>query len=367
MQLLRDIDVPTLLLDKKKCLANMERMAAKAARNKLAFRPHTKTHQSRVVGQWFRGFGVNAITVSSLKMAHYFAEDGWLDITVAFPLNLRELNRVRELAAKIALNVVVENPEAVEALSREIRHPLNVYLKADTGYHRTGLSPDQSGPIEHIMDQVDAAKWLTFKGFIAHAGHSYRARGVVEIQAFHEESLAEMNRLRERYLDRYPNLVTSIGDTPTCSTMEDFPGITEIRPGNFVFYDLTQYHIGSCKLEDIAVAVACPVVAKHPRRNEIVVYGGGIHFSKDRLQLPDGRIIYGQVVQAEANRWSIPEQPIYVKSLSQEHGIIKATPDLLEKTAIGDLLLVLPVHSCMTADLMKGYLLLDGEQITMMS
>jgi D-serine deaminase-like pyridoxal phosphate-dependent protein len=140
--------------------------------------------------------------------------------------------------------------------------------------------------------------------------------------------------------------------------------VNEIRPGNLVFYDLAQCAIGSCLIDQIAVAMACPVVAKYPDRNEVVVYGGGVHFSKDFLKQPDGIIHYGKIVNLNNAGWSVEETGMYVKSLSQEHGIIHAEKELAEKIKVGDFLGILPVHSCLTAESMKSYLTLDGERIS---
>lgn len=109
---------PTLLLDKQKCLANINAMAERANRSNVIFRPHFKTHQSHEVGRWIRNAGVQKITVSSVKMADYFAEDGWTDITVAFPVNVHEKRRINELAEKITLNLLVVTPENIGWLAR---------------------------------------------------------------------------------------------------------------------------------------------------------------------------------------------------------------------------------------------------------
>jgi D-serine deaminase-like pyridoxal phosphate-dependent protein len=103
---------PTLLVDKEICLRNMERMAQKAAEHNLRFRPHFKTHQSLKIGKWFRQFGVEAITVSSVQMAEYFAGDGWNDITIAFPVNILEIDNINRLASGIKLGLLVENTKA---------------------------------------------------------------------------------------------------------------------------------------------------------------------------------------------------------------------------------------------------------------
>ena len=102
-----NITKPTLILDKEKCLRNIEKMVSKAENNNLTLRPHFKTHQSLIIGDWFKMFGINSITVSSIVMAKYFAENGWNDITVAFPVNIREIAEINKLAQKIKLNILI--------------------------------------------------------------------------------------------------------------------------------------------------------------------------------------------------------------------------------------------------------------------
>jgi D-serine deaminase-like pyridoxal phosphate-dependent protein len=360
------IAVPTLLLDRQKCQHNIQRMADKAGRLGLSLRPHFKTHQSSSIGRWFRQAGVDKITVSSLRMAEYFANDHWLDITVAFPVNLLEIDLINRLAAYIRLNLLVESVESVQFLDRHLRHPVGVFIKIDVGTHRTGVEADDEEAIDRILEKIGNARKVRFLGFLAHAGHTYRAQGIEEVRAIHETYLGLLATLCAHYRPTFPELILSVGDTPSCSLMEDFPGVQEIRPGNFVFYDVMQIGIGSCSPDDVAVAMACPVVATHPSRNEIVVYGGGIHFSKDRIAL-NGQAHYGLMVDWESDGWRLPDgEPAFLKSLSQEHGIVQASAEQVARTKPGDVLLFLPVHSCMTADLMKHYRTLDGEYIEML-
>ncbi|MCI5083679.1 MAG: alanine racemase [Saprospiraceae bacterium] len=357
------ISRPTLLLDKEKCLRNIERMVEKTNRNELALRPHFKTHQSHEVGRWFRNYGVQAITVSSVRMAAYFAADGWEDITIAFPHNVHESEKVAELAEKIQLQIVVENTASLTYLSEYLKHDLSVFIKADLGYHRTGLEIEQKDQIDAILELIEEHDYFQFKGFLAHAGDSYDARSTTGIMEIHERSLAKAKAFRKAYQADYPEMIISYGDTPCCSAAEHFEGIDELRPGNFVFYDLSQWHIGSCSLDQIAVAMACPVVAKHPERGEAVVYGGGVHFSKDRATNEQEETYYGLLVEPLEEGWNIMESAPIMKSLSQEHGIIKAETEWVEQLEIGQIVFVLPVHSCMTADIMKEYLCLDGSWI----
>ena len=121
-----------------------------------------------------------------------------------------------------------------------------------------------------------------------------------------------------------------------------------------------QTQIGSCQLGDIAVALACPIVAKHANRQEVVIYGGGIHLSKDRMDWA-GKTIFGLPVLLTLDGWEMPDGESYVCSISQEHGVVKCSGALFKKLEIGGLVGILPVHSCMTADLADGYLTTGGE------
>ncbi|MFH0865543.1 MAG: alanine racemase, partial [Bacteroidota bacterium] len=154
------------------------------------------------------------------------------------------------------------------------------------------------------------------------------------------------------------------GDTPSCSIMDDFTGIDEIRPGNFVFYDAMQYHLGSCKPEQIAVSVACPVVSKNKERCELVIYGGAVHLSKDFITDKNNNRIYGLVAKSDTDEWGaiIPDTKII--SVTQEHGIIRTNKTFFESTEIGDVVNVLPVHSCLCANNFSKYFLTTGKWIS---
>ena len=355
---------PTLLLDKNKCLKNIAGMADKAKTHNLVFRPHFKTHQSIEIGRWIRAFGVEKITVSSLKMAEYFAEDNWQDITVAFPVNLLEIERINKLAAKIKLNLLVESQMVTQRLDELLRFPVSLFIKIDAGYHRTGLTLRETDEIERIIQAIESSKHLRFEGFLVHSGHTYNAPDLPTIERIHNESLEQLGQLKDKYGGEKKNLVLSIGDTPACATVNHFAPATEIRPGTFVFFDLMQHHLGACEPDDIAIAMACPVVAKHPSRNEVVIYGGAVHFSKDYFLDAQGEKVFGYYAKATAQGWGRPQSCCKVKALSQEHGIIQACDQHFAEMEIGQIIHIIPVHSCLTANLMKSYLTLEGKKIS---
>ncbi|GAB2526550.1 alanine racemase [Rufibacter soli] len=367
MTYLDQISEPTLLLNQQIARANIRRMAEKSRRAGVRFRPHFKTHQSKQVGEWFKEEGVTEITVSSVKMAAYFAHHGWTDITIAFPLNRRQLPQIAKLAKQITLNLLVTSADDVAFLRKNLSVPVHLWVKIDTGYGRTGIMPKDTVALDAVMTELANTPQHSFCGFLAHAGHTYKTRHLGTIASIHQQTLEKMQALKARYAPAWSELELSIGDTPSCSVIDNFTGIDEIRPGNFVFYDLTQNQIGSCTLQDIAVAVACPIVALHPERNEVILYGGAVHFSKDALSLPNGSTIFGLVVPLTEKGWGEPLPQTSVISLSQEHGVVHTTHDLMKHFKLGGLVGVLPVHSCLAADLMKGYVTLEGERLEHLS
>jgi D-serine deaminase-like pyridoxal phosphate-dependent protein len=361
---LNDIQVPTLLLDEEKCRRNIRFMADKARRHRLRFRPHFKTHQSLEIGAWFRDQGVDRITVSSLNMALYFAAGGWSDILVAFPANIRETAKIEQLAPRVNLSLLVTARETVKALDKRMPKKVGVYIKVDTGYHRAGIPADRIAEIDALLKAVTRSRRLFFRGFLAHAGHTYGAGSGAEIKKIHRDTLDRMNRLKDHYRGRFPGLELSLGDTPACSVAEDFRGIDEIRPGNFVFYDAMQYRLGACSYDRIAVCLACPICGRSRERDELLVYGGAVHLSKEFIAEKQGGKNYGLIVKLGDKGWTAPVPGLRIIQLSQEHGLAGGRRRPVSGFKPGGILGVLPIHSCLTANLMKGYLTLTGKRIT---
>jgi len=203
---------------------------------------------------------------------------------------------------------------------------------------------------------------------LAHTGHNYKASDQDEIHKNHSKTLLDLNELKDVFRKDIPNIEVSLGDTPACSISEEFYGIDEIRPGNFVFFDIMQYVLGSCDENQIAVAMACPIIARNIDRKELVIHGGGVHFSKEFIEADDeGTKLFGSIVRITENGWSEILGGGFLSNLSQEHGIIRCSDELFDQFTIGDLIGILPVHSCMTANLMKEYLSTDGNGIKTMN
>ena len=340
-------------------------MTQKAKTNNLIFRPHFKTHQSATIGNWFRKLGITKITVSSVQMAEYFVNAGWTDVLIAFPVNLPEIGQINNLLRKVNLHLLVDSDYSTNYLNKNLIAKTGIYIEIDTGYHRTGIASNNFNEIKKILEIIRNSENIELTGLLTHAGHTYNCKSKEEIIKIHNDSINQLKIIKNHFYRDFPDAIISIGDTPSCSIAESFSGVDEIRPGNFVFYDIMQHYLGSCKTNDIAVALACPVVAKHPGRNEIVIYGGAVHLSKEFVLNNKREKVYGLVVKLNQNGWSEPLPDSWVSNLSQEHGIIKVSKNkkLFESLNIGEIVGVLPVHSCLAANLTNNYKTINGDII----
>jgi len=356
---------PAVIVDETRARANIRAMAAKARRSGVDFRPHFKTHQSAAIGRWFADEGVVRITVSSVRMAEQFAESGWKNITVAFLVNPLEVPRIRGLADYLdrrggRLGLTVDSVTAAQAV---FGLEVAVWIKVDCGYGRTGIPWNAIDKLGEVLAEIEKPA-----GLLTHTGHSYAVRGGSGLNELFTETVERLTSVRER--TGRADLKLSVGDTPCCSAVDEFPGVDEVRPGNFVFYDLMQLQIGSCTEDQLAAAAVCPVVGIYPERNQVVVHGGAVHLSKESLVLADGRPIHGQLGTLDLPPGGHPaghpaglgqvltEAPVI--SLSQEHGVIEAPAEIFQDLEIGDLVVVWPVHSCLMCDLQRDITLLPA-------
>lgn len=359
------IEKPTLLLDEAKVRRNIQRMSDKVKQAGVQLRPHFKTHQSAEIGQWFKEAGVTAVTVSSLDMGAYFIEDGWQDVLVAFPVNLRQIGLINQMAQAADLGLLLLDEQTAVSLDNQLEYPVTVWIEIDAGYGRSGIPWQNQTEINRLAQVIVDSQNMTLCGILTHAGNSYSQPSPEAIIELHSQTVSRLHQVHNGLWKVGIDTAVSIGDTPSCSIATDFAGVDEIRPGNYVFYDLMQWEMGACQEDDIAVGVACPVVAKYAENYRVILYGGGVHLSKD-MMLVDGETSYGRIAFLTNDGWGKIEPEANVVGLSQEHGIVQVSPQLFEKIEVGSLLFVLPVHSCMTVDLYRHYTTLDGKQITKM-
>ncbi|TXT57304.1 MAG: D-threo-3-hydroxyaspartate dehydratase [Candidatus Thorarchaeota archaeon] len=362
---IEDLPTPALLLDKERLHSNIEGMAKKIREFGVALRPHIKTHKCINIAEIQREKGAEGITVSSLFEAKKFAEAGFRDISYAVPLTPNKIQLVNEIREKTKLTVLLDSSIIVQKLDNkqeETKEKLPVMVKIDCGYHRSGVDPTAPEAI-HLVKKIDQSKNLKFEGIMTHAGHSYYATSLHEIQqiAIQEQQIMIdfAQRLKKEDANLYPEVI-SIGSTPTIAVTDEIKeGITEVRPGNYVFYDYTQGDLGTCDFVDCALTVASSVLSSFPTR--LVLDAGATTLSKDLgpTQINQGEY-YGQVID-DYESMSFSDS-IRITSLSQEHGkCLLVRKDLVPEA--GEMLRILPNHSCLTANLFDYYYVVEKENV----
>ena len=360
------LPTPALLLDRDVLQRNIDRMAEKASALGVALRPHIKTHKCFEIARLQRDQGARGITVATLAEARAFAAAGFDDITHAYPLDPGKFAPALDLASEITLRLTLDDAAVARALdtaAQERGQTVHIWLKVDCGNHRAGVDPASDAALQ-LAKTLHAAGSLTFDGILTHAGQAYRAGSAAELRriAAHERDVmvSFARRLREADISV---AAVSVGATPAMSAVDHLEGVDEARPGNYVFYDGTQLALGSCVLEDCAVAVLTTVVSKQPGRGQVVVDAGALALSHDPGPVHlDARPSRG-AVYAGADP-PVLHPVLRVVSVTQEHGIIAGdSPDDVAALSVGDRLRILPNHACLAAPLFDGYSVVQGGQV----
>lgn len=347
-----EITGPTLMIHRQKVANNLQQILAKTDAQQVGFRPHMKTHQHPQVGEWMKQAGVSRITVSSVEMARQHADWGWTDITIAIPVNIRMLREIQHLSMDVDLHVVVDHTDPVHALGQHKIHT-GVWIEVDTGSGRTGIPGNEIEQIQAVIHAIDHYPTLSCRGLLWHDGHQYGVRELNHIESTWQQSVQMAEQIRNAMGDRGQYLALSAGDTPSATQIDDLSQVDEVRPGNLIYYDLMQWQAGVCHLEQIAICIAAPVIGQYMDRCEIAVHAGAVHLSKESLLLSNGETIYGIPVHLRPDGWAPLSPNARVHRISQEHGLIKLSKEEMSAYSIGSLIGILPVHSCLTADVMK--------------
>jgi D-serine deaminase-like pyridoxal phosphate-dependent protein len=361
---LSELDTPALILDRARLEANIARMSARARDLGVDLRPHLKTAKSAEVGRLATAGHSGGVMVSTLKEAEYFAERGFKDLVYGVGIALPKLDRVAALQAKGAhVAVLTDDLEVARGIgvrAEALGAHFEVLIELDTGDGRAGVAPDSEALIEIGM-ALDNARGVSLRGVLTHAGHSYGCRGVAEVEEVAEAERAGAvqgaERLRAADL---PCPVVSVGSTPTAMHARSLEGVSEMRPGVYVFNDVFQAEIGSCGLEDIALSVLTTVTGQQRARGELVIDAGGLALSKDRSTAAGPRDVgYGLAVDP-GRPGELPE--LQVVRVSQEHGIVAAPGGGLPFAALppGARLRILPNHACFTAAAYEFYHVVDS-------
>jgi D-serine deaminase-like pyridoxal phosphate-dependent protein len=339
-------------------------MADAAERNGVSLRPHLKTAKSIDVARLVLQDQKGGIAVSTLKEAQYFAENGVQDIQYAVgivPDKLERVAAIQSTGARITLITdSVEVARAIAAKGPELGSAFHVQVEIDCGEGRSGALPDRPELFE-IATIIDQAPHANFAGVMTHAGHSYSCRTVVEVEEVAEAERAAVVNAAERIRELgivCPNV--SVGSTPTALYARSLEGVTETRPGVYMFGDMFQAQINSCEVSDLAVSVVAEVVSHHEPLNRLLVDAGALALSKDRStkNLPND-VGFGMVADIDGNPF-VPQ--MQVARVYQEHGQI-ALPSgrSVDDLPIGTRLRIYPNHVCMTAAMYEQYHVVDSE------
>jgi len=347
-----DLITPSLLLDEAKMMRNIDRLENHAQVLSVSLRPHLKTAKSVDVARRLLPGGDGPATVSTLAEAEMFSAAGVRDILYAVGIAPQKLPRVVVLRASgCDLSVILDNvvqAEEVAKASREARDPVPVLIEIDSDGHRGGLRPDD--PLLINIGRILHEGGAELRGVMTHAGESYTVVGNEAHAKFAEiERAAAVDAAKALRAANLPCPVVSVGSTPTAHAARDLTGVTELRAGVYVFFDLVMAGIGVCQQDDIALSVLTTVIGHQHDRGWILVDAGWMAMSRDKgtaaQTVNQG---YGVVCDEEGN--ILPD--LILSSANQEHGIITrrsgATtpmPDL----PVGTRLRILPNHACATA------------------
>jgi D-serine deaminase-like pyridoxal phosphate-dependent protein len=338
-----DSGTPVAVVDEAVMEANLRRMAEFATASGVRLRPHAKTHKSIEVARRQLALGATGLTVATLTEAETFAAAGVDEILIAHPtVGQVKLRRLGSLAARLGrLAVALDDVGIASTLPAQV----DVMWEVDTGQHRIG-TPSGEETVRAVAELVRAIGQSRFRGLITHGGHAYQAKDDVERRtaAAEEangllESAAMLRALGIEVRD------LSIGSTPTVGA-HSLEGITEIRPGTYVYGDANQVTLGVMRLEDCALAVAACVVST-PAEDRAVIDAGSKALSAD-LRVP-GMSGFGIVV----------DRPhLNVARLSEEHAVLTAAG--ATGLSVGDFVVIVPTHVCTVVNLHPEIAIFDG-------
>jgi D-serine deaminase-like pyridoxal phosphate-dependent protein len=364
---LSSLETPLLLLDEARMQRNIARMQARMDRLGVRFRPHVKTSKCPEVVRRQLAAGAHGITVSTLKEAERFADEGATDILYAVAIAPNKFDHALHLARRdLRLTLVVESAAAAEQLSRHgiaHGHCHAALIEVDTDGHRSGVRPDDP----RLLDVAAALatvgdRGAHLAGVMTHAGSSYSLSTPEALAAMAEQERAGCVAAAERLRAAGHACETvSVGSTPTALSARSLDGVTEVRAGVYVFFDLVMAGIGVCTHDEIALSVLCTVIGHRPDARWIITDAGWMAMSRDRgTQKQAHDFGYGAVCDADGR--AIAE--LAFADANQEHGVLHwtgdAAVDLAQRFPLGSQLRIVPNHACATGAQHESYAVLPS-------
>ncbi|MZP29658.1 hypothetical protein GTO91_08070 [Heliobacterium undosum] len=343
---------PLVAIRQAQLIANIERMAKKCQEKSVKLRPHFKAHKLLPVARMQQAKGAVGFTVAKLSEAQVLINGGFKDILVAFPLwGEAKWDAYFRMAEESTMATIVDTEELLEAWrAQAIRRgrPVDLYVKVDSGLRRVGYPPGER--LKALIRAVAACPQIHFRGLLTHAGHVYGAASMSERERIGREEGAVLLSLAEE-MDgegiRIPEI--SVGSTPSVEFNLDTPGVTEVRPGNYVFNDATQVRLGVAQLAECALRVVTTVVSRPEANRRIIDAGAKV------LALDQGA--HGNQADVGYGMLTVPGWKL--TRLSEEHGVLERTAPNSPELPLGATITLIPNHACPVVNLADEVAVID--------
>jgi D-serine deaminase-like pyridoxal phosphate-dependent protein len=357
---LSDLPTPQVVVDRRRLMNNIERVQELADSGGVRLRPHAKTHKSPAIARWQLERGAVGICCAKVGEAEVFATAGIGDIRLPYPVNPSNALRVIALMDRAAISIIVDHTAVArgwsDAMKREGRS-LDVLIKVDVGFHRCGIDPDERSALEFIR-AVASLPGLRLRGLLSHAGHGYHATSEDELCAVASREAEILLGLRDAARRSGIDLAElSVGATPTLRFSARQRGLTELRPGNYVYFDRTQNALGASTLGDCALTVAATVVSK-PAADRIILDCGSKTLTNDQARGIAKVAGFGAVLTADG---TAEDGGLTIERLSEEHATVRVSGGT--RLEPGDRVRVVPNHSCVVSNLVDVVRLVDGDEV----
>ena len=358
--LVSDLPTPLVLIDHRRLKKNIDRIQALASSAGISLRPHAKTHKSPTIARWQIERGAVGICCAKVGEAEVMAAAGIADICLAYPIYPSNAPRLLALMERASCSIVVDHAGVARAWSDAMvraGRTLNVFVKVDVGFHRCGIDPDAPDALDFIRS-LASMPGLRLRGLLSHAGQSYQATSANELATIARREVEILTMLRDRaarigiVLDGI-----SVGATPTLRDSLLQPGVTELRPGNYVYFDRTQVSLGAASLGDCALTVLATVVSK-PAADRLILDCGSKTLTTDLARGFGPTPGYGVVVTPDV---STVDETLVIERLSEEHATVRVVGHTAREP--GDRVRVLPNHACVVANMVDDVLLVEDERV----
>jgi len=358
---LSDLPTPQVVIDRPRAMANIACVQQMTTTAGMRLRPHAKTHKSPIVARWQIERGAVGICCAKLGEAEVFVDAGILDIRLPYPVNPANAARVIALMDRAAISIIVDHLDVARGWSDVMLRSgrmLDVLIKVDVGFHRCGIDP--GGDALGFITSVASLGGLKLRGLLSHAGHAYHAASDEEMCAIAQQEAETLVRLRDAASrSGIPLPELSVGATPSLRFSVSQKGLTEQRPGNYVYFDRTQVGLGAASLDDCALTVLATVVSKHPGR--LILDCGSKTLTNDQFRGATKSGGYGVVLEGDGDSPRRVDESLTIERLSEEHATVRVTGTT--RLEPGDRVRVLPNHSCTVSNLVDAVRLVEGDTV----